>query len=136
MQNPYSAEERIPPLLLPTPNFQLFNPSTLQLFNFKLRTSNFISSTLQPYTRKTTNEQDYHSHRLRHCVRLRLSDPHPSREKQKARRTLDFIGQDALFKLVEIRGVEPLTFSMPLDVPNRDFTRVFQLLHLQFLFCG
>ena len=34
--------------------------------------------------------------------------------KQEARHTLDFIGRNALFKVVEIRGVEPLTFSMPL----------------------
>ena len=35
-------------------------------------------------------------------------------DKQEVRFTLDFIGSNALSKVVEIRGVEPLTFSMPL----------------------
>ena len=34
--------------------------------------------------------------------------------KQEVRFTLDFIGSNALLRMVEIRGVEPLTFSMPL----------------------
>ena len=34
--------------------------------------------------------------------------------KAEVRLTLDFIGETALFQVVEIRGVEPLTFSMPL----------------------
>ena len=34
--------------------------------------------------------------------------------KQKKRLALDCIGRNAPFQLVEIRGVEPLTFSMPL----------------------
>ena len=39
-------------------------------------------------------------------------------DKQEVRFTTDFIGSNALFKVVEIRGVEPLTFSMPLSVNN------------------
>ena len=35
-------------------------------------------------------------------------------DKQEVRFTLDFIGSNALSKMVEIRGVGPLTFSMPL----------------------
>ena len=39
-------------------------------------------------------------------------------DKQEVRFTLDFIGSNAPLRMVEIRGVEPLTFSMPLSVNN------------------
>ena len=54
-------------------------------------------------------------HSFVHSSALSLTVAHCAKlQKQKMRSTLDFIGRNALFQVVEIRGVEPLTFSMPL----------------------